>query len=204
MRNAVWRIDGRRADATAGEVVWAPAKSLWNTTMFALALGLGPLFVSASAVLLFVVTSYVALLLGHSVGMHRRLIHRTYDCPKPLERVLVWLGVMVGMAGPLGILRIHDVRDWAQREPVCHDFFAHRRGLLRDAFWQLRRAAPRRPVPRPAVASEPQRPSNCRFASSPRPVATLASRSPCTASAPGNAAARRSASMRRPVEPPVK
>jgi stearoyl-CoA desaturase (delta-9 desaturase) len=44
---------------------------------------------------------------------------------------------MVGMAGPLGILRIHDLRDWAQREPACHDFFAHRRGLWRDAFWQL-------------------------------------------------------------------
>jgi hypothetical protein len=37
---------------------------------------------------------------------------------KVLERFLVWLGVLVGMAGPFGILRIHDIRDWAQREPV--------------------------------------------------------------------------------------
>ena len=137
MRAGVWRIDGRGADASEGEVVWAPAKSIWNTAMFGLALGLGPLLVSGSAVLVFAITSYVTLLLGHSVGMHRRLIHRAYDCSKPLERVLVWLGTLVGMAGPLGILRIHDLRDWAQREPACHDFFAHRRGLWRDAFWQL-------------------------------------------------------------------
>ena len=41
MRHGVWRIDGRGADAVAGEVVWAPAKSLWNTSMPLLALGLG-------------------------------------------------------------------------------------------------------------------------------------------------------------------
>ena len=86
---------------------------------------------------MFSVTTYLSLLFGHSVGMHRRLIHRSYDCPKWLERVLVYIGVLVGMAGPLGILRILDVRDWAQREPQCHDFFAHRRLLWQDALWQL-------------------------------------------------------------------
>ena len=69
--------------------------------------------------------------------VHRGLIHRTFDCPKWLERLLVWLGVLVGMAGPFGTLRIHDIRDWAQRQPACHDFFAHRRGLWLDALWQL-------------------------------------------------------------------
>jgi fatty-acid desaturase len=137
MRNEVWRIDGRGASADAGAVVWAPGKSIWNTAMFLLALGLAPFFVSWGALAVFASLSYVTLLLGHSLGMHRRLIHRAFDCSKPFERLLVWLGTLVGMAGPLGILRIHDLRDWAQREPSCHDFFAHRRGLWRDAFWQL-------------------------------------------------------------------
>jgi stearoyl-CoA desaturase (delta-9 desaturase) len=88
-------------------------------------------------VLIFLVLTYVTLLLGHSVGMHRKLIHRSFECPKWLERTLVYLGVLVGMAGPLGILRIHDIRDWAQREPRCHDFFAHRRSIWQDALWQL-------------------------------------------------------------------
>lgn len=105
--------------------------------MFGLAIGLAPRYFSWSAFLLFLGSSYITLLLGHSVGMHRRLIHKTFNCPKWLERFLVWLGVLVGMAGPFGILRIHDIRDWAQRQPRCHEFFAHRRGLLVDAFWQL-------------------------------------------------------------------
>jgi stearoyl-CoA desaturase (delta-9 desaturase) len=137
MRKNVWRIDDRGANATAGAVVWAPAKSIWNTAMIGLAIALAPRYFSWSALLLFLGSSYLTLLLGHSIGMHRRLIHKTFDCPKWLERFLVWLGVLVGMAGPFGILRIHDIRDWAQRQPQCHEFFAHRRGLIVDAFWQL-------------------------------------------------------------------
>jgi fatty-acid desaturase len=41
MRNPVWRIDGAGANALEGTVVWAPAKSMWNSLMFAVALGLG-------------------------------------------------------------------------------------------------------------------------------------------------------------------
>lgn len=96
-----------------------------------------PFQTSVGAVILFLGFTYFTLLFGHSVGMHRALIHKSFECPKWLERILVYLGVLVGMAGPFGILKIHDVRDWAQREAKCHDFFAHRRSLLVDAFWQL-------------------------------------------------------------------
>ena len=61
---------------TRGEVVWAPFKSLWNTAMYGIALVLGPLYFSWSALAVFLGLSYSTLLLGHSVGMHRRLIHR--------------------------------------------------------------------------------------------------------------------------------
>jgi len=137
MRKNVWRIEGHAANAVDGRVVWAPKKSLWNTGIVVGAIALAPSHFSWSAFVVFLVLSYVTLLLGHSLGMHRRLIHKTYDCPKSFERLLIWLGVLVGMAGPFGILRIHDLRDWAQRQPACHDFFAHRRGLMVDAFWQL-------------------------------------------------------------------
>jgi stearoyl-CoA desaturase (delta-9 desaturase) len=105
--------------------------------MLAVALVAGPFTATPSALIMFAVLTYGTLLLGHSVGMHRYFIHRSYDCPPWLARLLVYLGVVVGMAGPFGILRIHDTRDWAQRVPECHDFFSHRRSLLHDAFWQL-------------------------------------------------------------------
>lgn len=137
MRPGVFRIDDTYANATEGHVVWAPAKSLWFNAHLAVALVLGPLFFTPSALLLCLALTWLTLLLGHSVGMHRRLIHRTFRLPPLLDGLLIYLGTIVGMAGPFGVLRIHDVRDWAQRLPECHDFFSHRKGLLQDALWNL-------------------------------------------------------------------
>jgi stearoyl-CoA desaturase (delta-9 desaturase) len=137
MRREVWRVGGEGASATEGKVVWAPAKSLWHSSMLLVALVGGPVTASVDALVMFAVLTYTTLLLGHSVGMHRLLIHRSFECSRWLGCVLVYVGVLVGMAGPFGILKIHDLRDWAQRLPACHDFFSHRRFLLVDALWQL-------------------------------------------------------------------
>jgi len=75
--------------------------------------------------------------LGHSIGLHRLLIHRSFVCPLWLERLLVYLGVLVGMGGPFGMQYLHDIRDWAQRHPACHAFFIHRSGFWKDAWWNL-------------------------------------------------------------------
>jgi stearoyl-CoA desaturase (delta-9 desaturase) len=132
------RIDaGSGADPLRGYVRWAPAKSLWIGSMILAALVLGPVFFTPAALLLFLGTSAVTLCAGHSVGMHRRLIHGSFQCPLWLEYICVYLGVLVGMAGPIGMVRIHDMRDWAQRQPACHDFFGHRGGFWRDAWRQL-------------------------------------------------------------------
>jgi stearoyl-CoA desaturase (delta-9 desaturase) len=125
------------SDPVSGGVHWAPAKSLWIGSMTMGALVLGPLFFSWSALLLFVGTSAVTLCVGHSVGMHRRLIHNSFECPLWLEYACVYLGVLVGMAGPVGMIRVHDMRDWAQRQRQCHDYFAHRAGFWRDGWHQL-------------------------------------------------------------------
>jgi fatty-acid desaturase len=137
VRPVVFRVDGARADPLRGSVVFAPLKSLWINTCL-ICFVVGAIFAtSLSAIVAFFVFTYLSLLLGHSVGMHRKLIHQTYECPKLLERLLVYVGVIVGMAGPFGLIRVHDIRDWAQREPDCHAFFSHREAFWKDALWQL-------------------------------------------------------------------
>jgi stearoyl-CoA desaturase (delta-9 desaturase) len=69
--------------------------------------------------------------------MHRLLIHRSFAAPLWLERLLVWLGTLVGMAGPFGMIRAHDMRDWNQRQAVCPPHPAHGAGFWRDAWWRL-------------------------------------------------------------------
>jgi fatty-acid desaturase len=124
-------------DALAGTVRWSPAKSLWLSAMTLAALIGGPLTFTWGALALFLASTAVTVCLGHSLGMHRRLIHRSFDCPLWLERLLVYLGTLVGMAGPFGMVRQHDIRDWAQRKPSCHAYLAHRSGIWRDGLWQL-------------------------------------------------------------------
>jgi len=98
---------------------------------------LAPVFFTWDALLVFILLTGASLLLGHSVGFHRRLIHRSFVCPLWLERFLVWVGTCVGMSGPFWMIRTHDLRDWAQRNPHCHDYLAHRGGMLRDYYWQV-------------------------------------------------------------------
>ena len=120
-----------------GEVRWDPVHSLWNGFMLFATLALGPLLFSWSAFAVFLILTGGSLLLGHSVGFHRRLIHRSFDCPLWLERMLVWIGTCVGMSGPFWMIRTHDLRDWAQRRADCHDYLAHRRPMAVDAWWQI-------------------------------------------------------------------
>jgi fatty-acid desaturase len=124
-------------DALNGSVHWCPRKSLWIGTMTLVALVGGPLYITWGAIALFIGTTAVTVCLGHSLGMHRRLIHRAYDCPLWLERLFVYLGTLVGLAGPFGMIRQHDIRDWAQRKAACHRFLAHRNAIVTDGFWQL-------------------------------------------------------------------
>ncbi len=146
-------------DPNAGKVRWDPARSLWNGTMLIAAVILGPIYFSWSALAVFFVLLELTMLAGHSVGFHRRLIHRTFQCPKWLERLLVWTGTLVGMQGPFWVIQSHDFRDWAQRQQHCHPYLRHGQGMVKDAFWnlhcRLELAHPPRFDPGPGIGDDP-------------------------------------------------
>jgi sn-1 stearoyl-lipid 9-desaturase len=127
----------RQASPILGTVKWAPVKSLWLSSTTLVALIAGPMTLAWDTATVFIVSCAITLCLGHSLGMHRRLIHNSYQCPLWLEYFFVYCGTLVGMAGPMGMVRTHDMRDWAQRQPQCHGYFAHRQNFWIDAWWQL-------------------------------------------------------------------
>jgi fatty-acid desaturase len=120
-----------------GEVRWSPSKSLWLIAMGGGAVIGGLATISWAGIAVFVFMTAAVLLLGHSLGSHRKLIHDSYGCPKWLEYFLVWCGVQVGLAGPIGLLRQHELRDFAQRLRDCHPYLRHGRGFWADSWWQL-------------------------------------------------------------------
>ncbi len=158
MMKPVFRVDARDADPLHGRPVIDWPKALWNGGMILGAVTLPFFYTTPAAVVLCFSLTYFTLLLGHSAGMHRMMIHKSFVADKWLERTLIYIGALVGMGGPSSILKIHDLRDWAQRQRDCHDFFAHRRALLPDLAWNLfcrfEFAHPPRFLIEPAIADD--------------------------------------------------
>ena len=125
------------SDALNGVVRWDPPRSIWNGSMMLITLVLGPVLFTWSAFAVFVALLGLTMCSGHSVGFHRRLIHRTFKCRKWVERALVWSGTLVGMQGPFWVIHSHDLRDWAQRQHDCHPYLRHGKGIWVDALWSL-------------------------------------------------------------------
>jgi fatty-acid desaturase len=114
-----------RTNPLQGRVRWSPAKSIWYSTHCLIALLAAPFVAGIDTVVVGGFLTVFTLCCGHTVGLHRLLIH------------LVWLGTLVGMGGPLSMIYLHEIRDWAQRHRDCHPFFIHRAWIGKDWWWNL-------------------------------------------------------------------
>lgn len=130
-------IGGPECNSVDGQVVWSPVKSLWFTTHFVVAVMAQPWRFGWDAALMSCLMTVLTLCCGHSVGMHRLLIHRSFRCPTWLEHCLVYAGTLAGMGGPRRMTLMHEFRDWSQRQPACHPFYIHKSGVWLDALWNL-------------------------------------------------------------------
>ena len=134
----VHRVVADAADPRSGRVQWSPVKSLWLTGMTAAALVGGALTLSWDALAVF----WSPAASDHAVW---RPFTRHAPPPHPQQlRVPALAGICPRLSRrprrhgwPYGMIRTHDMRDWAQRNPRCHDYFAHRRPFLQDGWWQL-------------------------------------------------------------------
>ncbi|MGC1310475.1 MAG: hypothetical protein WA885_24860 [Phormidesmis sp.] len=133
------RIDSNRGRSSPifAQAYWSPTKSLWVTFMYLGAMLGGYATFRWDSFLLFVATSFVTLCAGYSVGIHRRLIHNSFQCPQWLENTLVYLGVLAGLGGPFSLVEQHDMREWAQRQSRCHDYYSNSQNLVVDWILSL-------------------------------------------------------------------
>lgn len=123
--------------AAVGRVRVDVVKSAWLWSMAAagVAVGLPALTLELAAVSL--AAAFLTLCVGHSVGLHRGVIHGTYQAGPLLRGVLAWLFVLSGLGGPLSWARLHAVRDHWQSQSDCPRYFAYRHSLARDFLWNL-------------------------------------------------------------------
>ena len=163
-------LEGHRVAVTdpavvcEGRVRWAPVKSLWFLSMLGLAVVGGALTFSWPALALYVVSTMAVLLLGHSLGSHRKLVHDSYAVSAAGSNTpSSTCGVHVGLAGPHRP-RCASTTCATSRSDCheCHDYLRHGRPVrgatpagssccelrprARPAHRGANRAANRRPI----------------------------------------------------------
>jgi len=136
MMEPVHRLTAEPSAAVIGKVRLDPIKLLWTGGMISGALLLAPFYTNFTAVFTGLSLTYVTLLLGHSVGMHRMMIHRSFKAKAWLQYLLLYLGTLVGIGGPSAVIKIHDTRDEPKVEiesELANDLFVQHL----DRFWRL-------------------------------------------------------------------
>lgn len=123
--------------AVAGRVELAPAKVVWLYGLLATSALVARYPPSAAALLSALGLTIVTLCAGHSVGLHRGVIHRSYRSSRFLRGALAYLFVLTGIGGPVSWIRLHYVRDHYQNAAHCPRYFRYDHSLLRDYFWNL-------------------------------------------------------------------
>ena len=144
---------------STGRIELAPVKAAWLYTNLALGLVALPFAASAGTFAAGCALTFLTLCVGHSVGLHRGIIHRTYRCPYWVRCAMAYLFALSGLGGPVAWMGVHYARDHWQNRPDCPRFFGYGHGMALDYHWNLHCAfvaGPRAPhaVPR-ADASDP-------------------------------------------------
>jgi fatty-acid desaturase len=130
MQSALVPPEIGRVRFDAGKTIW-----LWGMAVPGLVAGIPSATPTAIAVSLGL--TFVTLCVGHSVGLHRGIIHRTYQAHPAVRGALAYLFVLSGLGGPLSWARLHAVRDRWQNRADCPPYFAYRHSAARDFVWNL-------------------------------------------------------------------
>jgi len=122
---------------SVGQLRFDVARTLWLWGMLLPGAVVGIASATPATVGVSLALAFVTLCLGHSVGLHRGVIHRTYEAGPIVRGGLAYLFVLSGLGGPLSWARLHAVRDYWQNRADCPPYFAYRHSMRRDFFWNL-------------------------------------------------------------------
>ncbi len=122
-------------DSKAYHMHWP--KVLWLYAMLIPSLVLGWHALSLERAIIGASFGLFTLCLGHSVGLHRGVIHGAFKTSSWFRAFLIYLGVLTGVGGPLSMIRSHHQRDYWQNQKRCPDYFAYDHSIFRDYYLNL-------------------------------------------------------------------
>jgi len=93
--------------------------------------------INQNIILISIFISIVTISLGHSIGLHRGIIHKSYSTSKIFRNFLLILFVFTGMGSPLTWIKLHYTRDFWQNKSSCHPYLGYQHSLWKDYIWYL-------------------------------------------------------------------
>ncbi|MBF8150333.1 fatty acid desaturase [Winogradskyella sp. F6397] len=120
-----------------GKITVSWKKCLWLYLMF-----IPILFINFSAItwndaILNIILLFLTVGIGHSVGLHRGVIHKSYKSSRWFKNVSLYLFVLTGLGSPISWLKQHYYRDYWQNRTDCPRYFQYKHSLLTDFWWNL-------------------------------------------------------------------
>lgn len=116
---------------------FAPIKALWFLAMSVPALAWGPDAAGAVPLAIAGALIVVTVVLGHTVGLHRGVIHRAFRTSDAMRRIFAVVFALTGLGGPRTWLVLHAVRDHHQSRPDAPAVWRYDHGPALDAWWTL-------------------------------------------------------------------
>lgn len=81
--------------------------------------------------------TFITICLGHSIGLHRGVIHKAYKTSSLIRNIFVYFFVLTGLGGPITWMKLHYFRDYWQNRMNCPKYFGYEHSLLKDFWWNL-------------------------------------------------------------------
>ncbi|HEX8349385.1 MAG TPA: acyl-CoA desaturase [Hymenobacter sp.] len=112
-------------------------KIVWLYTMLFPTLVWGVQSLTLPRSLVSLALTFFTVCLGHSIGLHRGIIHKAYRCSRFTRGLFAYLFVFSGLGGPLSWVRVHYFRDYWQNQPQSPRYFRYDHSMLQDYYWNL-------------------------------------------------------------------
>jgi len=84
-----------------------------------------------------IILLFLTVGIGHSVGLHRGIIHKSYKTSKFFKNLSLYLFVLTGLGSPISWLKQHYYRDYWQNRKDCPKYFQYNHSLSTDYWWNL-------------------------------------------------------------------
>ncbi|MFK7782050.1 fatty acid desaturase [Psychroserpens sp.] len=88
-------------------------------------------------ILINIILLFLSIGIGHSVGLHRGIIHKSYKTSKYFKNFSLLAFTISGLGSPLSWLKQHYYRDYWQNRTDCPTYFQYKHSLITDYWWNL-------------------------------------------------------------------